>query len=397
MHGIPNAIRTKNIFVKTMWVICLLISISFCSYFVYDCTFNFLKFERVTTIDVIYEQPTPFPSISICSRDVYSLTYENIIYCQMNYDKECEQRPEKYFAVYKDPLYADCFRFNGENISVGMINSINSTFGGKENGFWLDLVMDNLEDYSSLVVFVHNSTMPPFSLYNKGIEISPGKTHYISIDRIFTEKLSEPFNDCLFDSRDFKLNKTLIKYILDSGRVYSQKECLELCFSLYYAETNPCDCSGYPLENIFHECFSKRQYYSETWNCTLLSKRNFSKTIFNEKCSNYCPLECSTVNYQVLTSTLDFPTSGNISLKDQTGYFDSKFANYEEVKKRFYSLVIFYEDLKYTLITESPNIEFVDLVSNVGGILGVFLGISFLSFIEIVELIIQYIIIRLTQ
>ena len=193
------------------------------------------------------------------------------------------------------------------------------------------------------------------------------------------------------------MNKTLIKYILDSGRVYSQKECLELCFSLYYAETNPCDCSGYPLENIFHECFSKRQYYSKTWNCTLLSKRNFSKTIFNEKCSNYCPLECSTINYQVLTSTLDFPTSGNISSKDQTGYFDSKFANYEEVKKRFYSLVIFYEDLKYTLITESPNIELVDLVSNVGGILGVFLGISFLSFIEIVELIIQYIIIRLTQ
>ena len=38
---------------------------------------------------------------------------------------------------------------------------------------------------------------------------------------------------------------------------------------------------------------------------------------------------------------------------------------------------------------QEPKILLTDLVSNIGGTLGLFLGISFLSFIELFELIIE--------
>jgi hypothetical protein len=48
---------------------------------------------------------------------------------------------------------------------------------------------------------------------------------------------------------------------------------------------------------------------------------------------------------------------------------------------------VFYDRLSYTEITEKPSVPFVDLVSNVGGTFGLFIGISLLSFLEVVELI----------
>ena len=50
---------------------------------------------------------------------------------------------------------------------------------------------------------------------------------------------------------------------------------------------------------------------------------------------------------------------------------------------------IYFGDLRYTLISQQPKTILADLVSNVGGTLGLFLGMSFLSFIEIVEIIFE--------
>jgi hypothetical protein len=48
---------------------------------------------------------------------------------------------------------------------------------------------------------------------------------------------------------------------------------------------------------------------------------------------------------------------------------------------------VFYDRLSFNEITEKPSFTFVDLISNVGGTFGLFIGISLLSFLEIVEII----------
>ena len=82
-----------------------------------------------------------------------------------------------------------------------------------------------------------------------------------------------------------------------------------------------------------------------------------------------CPLECKSEEY-----TLDISSSG--------------FGNFKEI-------VIFYDQLKETVITEEPKTRLNDLIANIGGILGLFSGFSFLSMIELVEILVQVILIYL--
>ena len=46
---------------------------------------------------------------------------------------------------------------------------------------------------------------------------------------------------------------------------------------------------------------------------------------------------------------------------------------------------VYYESMKYEVTIDSLSVTSEDLLSKFGGTLGLFLGISFLSFIEIVE------------
>ena len=41
---------------------------------------------------------------------------------------------------------------------------------------------------------------------------------------------------------------------------------------------------------------------------------------------------------------------------------------------------IYFDSQGYKYVSESPKMEFIDLISNIGGNLGLFIGISFLSF-----------------
>ena len=53
------------------------------------------------------------------------------------------------------------------------------------------------------------------------------------------------------------------------------------------------------------------------------------------------------------------------------------------------TVIIYYESLKYTSIVQEPKMKEFDLVSNIGGTLGLFAGVSFVSFFEFGELIIE--------
>ena len=51
----------------------------------------------------------------------------------------------------------------------------------------------------------------------------------------------------------------------------------------------------------------------------------------------------------------------------------------------FAKVNVYYESMKYEVTIDSLSVTSEDLLSKFGGTLGLFLGISFLSFIEIVE------------
>ena len=73
-------------------------------------------------------------------------------------------------------------------------------------------------------------------------------------------------------------------------------------------------------------------------------------------------------------------------------YFERLFnetLTFDLYKDSYVSLKIYYTSTQHTEITQTPKTTFIDLISNTGGVIGIFLGFSIFSLIEIVEIIVQ--------
>ena len=170
-----------------------------------------------------------------------------------------------------------------------------------------------------------------------------------------------------------------------TNRKYSQVECFNLCFNLYYNQTNPCNCYLTSLdEEPYYKCGNKNSCY-EKFN------KNFKQT---EKCSHLCPLECDQYSYEIFHTPHKVTGTGKVNEFNDLDYvysFLPDFQTYENVSKSYFLINAYYEDSKYILISQQPKIELFDLVSNLGGILGLFIGFSFISLLEIIEVLAELI------
>ena len=138
-------------------------------------------------------------------------------------------------------------------------------------------------------------------------------------------------------------------------------------------------------------------------NCSLNAWSTFvSNNYINTNCIQYCPLECYSITYSVTTRSTNYP-SYNYALDSlmTNPIVKSKFQNetltYDLLKESVLSLNIYYDKLTYTGITKDTKTELIDLISNIGGLLGLFLDISFLSFVEIIEIIFETLVIILSK
>ena len=123
-----------------------------------------------------------------------------------------------------------------------------------------------------------------------------------------------------------------------------------------------------------------------------------------DMCGENCPLECDTVTYTTSSSSVLFPSDFYASKiltseyrKWQLGFYSDDNLTIDDVRSRMLAVNVHYSSLAYQSFTESPKTEVVDLVSSIGGTLGLFLGVSFLSFIEIFDLIVCLLILSASQ
>lgn len=74
------------------------------------------------------------------------------------------------------------------------------------------------------------------------------------------------------------------------------------------------------------------------------------------------------------------------------GYFRRQnLTRVEDVKESVLRVNVYYRDIGYTSLEEIATYYFKDMIGSTGGMLGLFLGISLISFVEIVELFIDVI------
>ena len=62
---------------------------------------------------------------------------------------------------------------------------------------------------------------------------------------------------------------------------------------------------------------------------------------------------------------------------------------YEKKMDDLIDFNVFYYDFKYTSVSQQPKMNVLSFISNIGGNFGLFIGISFLSFVEIIRFVLE--------
>ena len=131
--------------------------------------------------------------------------------------------------------------------------------------------------------------------------------------------------------------------------------------------------------------------------CVVKENRAFN---FEKECK-ICPLECDSIYFNTNSASRKFNSDVNGYGNHETDYTDAMKHIYNNTKNIAYNLgensfinrvvhiFMYYEELKYTEVSEIPKMTLGDLISSIGGTLGLFLGVSLLSFIEVLQFLIN--------
>jgi len=393
IHGIPKAVSSKRTFFRFMWIFLLALFSVACFYYATKSITEFFNYDTVTTFKNIYEERSQFPAISICNINNRNFT---ISFLSIHFDYR-KLAMNKYFEVYDDPAFGKCYRFNtGKNLTGHSTDVLSITNPGIFYAFRLNIYSKPLYDFDQLVIYIHNQTLKPLTVFNKGHSISPGTNNYFVIERIFEKRLPLPYNDCYEDFSLFPLNKTLIEFILNKGISYTKSECVRLCQNLYYIRDYMANCGCFLNsldESLFLKCKLNTNNNQSADCVTNLLLEFAGKT--EEKCREYCPFECRTYSIDIKQYSETLISKGNITNRIQFKF--PEFNTYENVSRSFFSISVYYDELKYTLISQRPQTETFDLISNIGGIVGLFLGMGLMSFMELFEIIFEGLFIKFNQ
>jgi hypothetical protein len=175
--------------------------------------------------------------------------------------------------------------------------------------------------------------------------------------------------------------------------LYDQDFCFTICFQDKLIDK--CNCS-----DIITPTIRSAKYCENDDELECLNQFNdlFSKSDLNSLCENACKQQCQSIEYKLSLSTSVFPTLSYAEdiKKGYSRLFPFKATDAELmdfVKNGFLKLIVNYENLRYTSVDEDPVMNFEKLTSELGGQLGLFIGVSILSFAEGIELIISFCII----
>jgi hypothetical protein len=231
-----------------------------------------------------------------------------------------------------------------------------------------------------LALFVHDLFTSPLSL--QPITIYPN----VAIARIKTQKLAQPYSDCL-DLND-QTRSTLTDTITKKGITYTQKDCIIQCYQLLVITK----CSCYDLKFVSY--FDSATPPCATTNCSSLVYEQFLEAEFlKSTCMPWCPLECDSTSFDTFISMNGYPTTNYESrLIINNSQIQELFPNKEFSEPLRYQIVavnVFLNSLSYTKIVESPAMDVITLISNVGGSIGLMLGLCVITFVEIIEFLIK--------
>ena len=189
----------------------------------------------------------------------------------------------------------------------------------------------------------------------------------------------------------------MYELILNSNVTYNLLLCGNLCLQEIVQAKCQCFFTGFSI--LLNNHFSSKSF-SPCINSTQLecfARLDFSSKLLSyaDTCLAKCPRECESIKYETHLSSIDYPSIEDYNMfkndlitfnLTQSLYENIDLSTFDLYKQYYYSIKVFYPTIKYTYISESPKMTNVGLLASMGGSLGMFLGFSVFSFLEVFEI-----------
>ena len=429
VHALPNLARTKSVPIIALWSLFLLLSAVSCAYLVSVSITTYFEYNSNTKIDIVFENSPEFPEIAVCNLNMFTTLYafnflndllhknglnstkdfyyvqvyaksiakkstpekqRNLSFSKDNFILDCVFNYEKCgidnFTAYFDKMYGNCYKFNhvshsymtGLNYGLNLI--LNAGFDES-----LQLVNENV----GALIRINNGTNSTSTLQSTlNINLAPGFKTTLLLDRQFEKHLPKPYSSCEVLSEvtteEFEGSQFYDLLIKHNFR-YRQQDCLQLCFQKI--SIDECNCTDPEMISLFeyvNDCSNKKEF-----NCSINTYYQFLKTynIKDDMCSRQCPMECEKSEFLVTQSLSQI---NSILIRNKFPWlFTNKSLNSNSVDNSIVQVNINYNSFAYKIIRDSPSMDFGSMLSEIGGTLGLFLGLSLLSLVEVLEIIVE--------
>jgi hypothetical protein len=314
---------------------------------------------------------------------------EKLLVCKYN-NQMCTSND---FVWTFDRLYGNCFIFNSN--SSNRISIIAGSWYGLKMSIYVNYhqqlkVFNSLFGYGAHIRIGNRSYLTDDTFDE--ILLSPGYITSVSVDRSFKFLLAKPYSQCDIDNAHRAFSSKFYNIIYHSKYEYTQQLCLFTCYQSELIKV--CDCSDPWFISLFDKDVCETNNQTE---CLLKVYINTylpeHSDFLNKYCLINCPLECNRTEYKytIASNQLDPTWFSDFILKrpNISKDFMNKTIDMNKVRESVVSLNVYYNSLSYTLATESPKLDIISLLSNIGGSLGLFMGVSFLSLVEILVLLLD--------
>ena len=314
------------------------------------------------------------------------------------YEKQCT---DDMFTEFMHPDYYSCWTMqfpqwdNTSYESITLVFHLNNFFTEPYDNFPIN---QERGQFLGALMTVNNARDFP-DITNDAIFLPPGGYLDIKLDVRGRERLGEPYNEC-----------TEKDYIANTSWHYAQDGCFSHCIETVIMST--CGCRSLDQLNLFAN-ESYPMFCLDSSNGTDMLLGNMRCAVEKagdhaEECAKKCIRPCWELNYEPRISSANWPPDPFgydfydefIRNKSYTWQYDylpdlvrlpnvrlSEILHSREVVSRnFLRVDIYLGSAKVDVFEDVPTLTLVTLISNLGGTLNLFAGITIVIIVEILDL-----------
>ncbi|CAH1776722.1 unnamed protein product [Owenia fusiformis] len=380
------------------------------------------EFILTNTVSEIKSNRGSYDNMGVSGVSTLGHEFRDFIPLCFYQEKECEVAD---FQMIVHHEYKNCYTFNGGDINISK-PIISST--GAQKGLSLTLYLENSEyafvGYDSnrmmtaasgaRVIIHEKGTLPDPD--NEGFDVEPGHLISVALSANKRQLLKQPWGEC---AEHNTLHSTDFKYTRNTCKIKCMEKVIQRQCGCRY-DFLPVDINA-TTESDIQPCgkFNKEEWLKTSGaNSTILkedlervkcSKEEHQWTILSKDIPNCeCEYNCTYVDYQMETSQSVWPTRGseldfycqlnylNISgsllerFQNSIGVHCTNYGEYvnvsknhgDELRANVLRVNVYFKTLEMKYTIQEEGFSLVSMISEIGGVLGIFIGVSIITILE---------------